>query len=585
MEETMKPCEHELILEASTKAPDPHTQRLAVLSTFAISTNNAKRFVQKMEQDGFDKHRLLTAEDKSLSEVPGLTPFQVERMVFNTRYQYQPFVIVMCQNTQEVQQAYLTAIELQLPIRVRSGGHDHAGECSGDNVVLIDVTGIKTFKLDEDGVIATIGAGFRFYELTPLLAEHNRMIAHGTCATVGLTGFIQGGGWGPWTRKYGMCCEYLRSATLVLGDGSVIRASKDCYSELFWALRGGGGMSYGIITEMEIETFALPNEIIRFELEWNPYHKEEQKCPQQLEYSKPQPCQSTLHILKAWEQVVNETPQTDSCQLLGTNLKIDALPAINDFPTQEDLNSIGLLSHHCLMYGYWEGTPDSLTEFLNSRFKTCIPNEVTIHTPHGANYPNNLYDHRLMSSWGRYSVGQNGTPFPPDYDAPAPHKITSRLVKEGGLSDEGYRALLLSLTSPLIKPENRELGLFSYVTLGAIAGDFYSITQPNDLEDVAFPYRNCQYTIQYQTWWNEEIKQKFEFQNNPVLVDVNRAMDWIDKAREQKIEGTGGAFISFKDPSIPTEIYFGEHYERLVKAKKVYAKDPFNHLRTNKTIF
>ncbi|MBO0180801.1 FAD-binding oxidoreductase, partial [Vibrio parahaemolyticus] len=81
--------------------------------------------------------------------------------------------------------------------------------------------------------------------------------------------------------------------------------------------------------------------------------------------------------------------------------------------------------------------------------------------------------HSLMSTWGRDSLCQNGSPFPPDYVAPAPHKITSRLVSERGLKPEGYTALLQSLTSPLIKPENRDQGLFSYVTLGAITGGFY----------------------------------------------------------------------------------------------------------------
>lgn len=192
--------------------PNPQIQRLAVLNAYSISINNAKLFIQKMDKCGFPKERLLTPLENTVSPVPGLNQYQVESLTFNTRYQHQPFVIVMCESTQEVQQAYLTATRFSLPIRVRSGGHDHAGECSGDNVILIDVSRIKTFQLCEN--IATIGAGYRFYQLTPKLAEHDRMIAHGTCATVGLTGYIQGGGWGPWTRKYGMCCEHLVSATL-----------------------------------------------------------------------------------------------------------------------------------------------------------------------------------------------------------------------------------------------------------------------------------------------------------------------------------------------------------------------------------
>ncbi|EHK9546712.1 FAD-binding oxidoreductase [Vibrio alginolyticus] len=544
--------------------PNPQIQRLAVLNAYSISINNAKLFIQKMDKCGFPKERLLTPLENTVSPVPGLNQYQVESLIFNTRYQHQPFVIVMCESTQEVQQAYLTATRFSLPIRVRSGGHDHAGECSGDNVILIDVSRIKTFQLCEN--IATIGAGYRFYQLTPKLAEHDRMIAHGTCATVGLTGYIQGGGWGPWTRKYGMCCEHLVSATVVLGDGTITEVSAESNPHLFWALRGGGGMSYGIVTELRVKTFPLPKEIHRFELQWNLYKKINGML-------QPIPTHPTIDVLKNWEQAIKSL---DTPKLLGTNLQIDALPESSNHC---DLETI---SHHCTMYGYWEGTVQDLDQFIAVQFGACFPDLVQVYEAHGTDFDGKKYDHSLMSTWGRDSLCQSGSPFPPDYDAPAPHKITSRLVSERGLKPEGYTALLQSLTSPLIKPENRDQGLFSYVTLGAITGGFYH--HLDDLEDISFPYRQCQYTVQYQTWWNEEIKQKLELQNNPVLVDVNRAMDWIDKAREADIPGTYGAFISFKDPAIPTSVYFDRSYRDLIGIKEKYAKDKFNHLRTNKTI-
>jgi hypothetical protein len=61
-------------------------------------------------------------------------------------------------------------------------------------------------------------------------------------------------------------------------------------------------------------------------------------------------------------------------------------------------------------------------------------------------------------------------------------------------------------------------------------------------------------------------------------------MDWIDAARGFNIPNTSGAFISFKDNSVPTEVYFDKSYERLKAIKKEHVKDPDNHLRTRKTI-
>lgn len=574
-------------LETTTPI-SPEAQRQSVLGIYAISVNNAARFQQTMIQNGFPIERLLSAQNNNLSAIPGLNNYQAESLVFNTRYQYHPFSIVMCESTAEAQQAYKTAIKYNLPIRVRAGGHDHAGESSGDNVVLIDVTGIKTFALCDASKIATIGAGYRFYELTPLLAKEDRMIAHGTCATVGLTGFIQGGGWGPWTRKQGMCCESLVGATLVLGDGSIVELSdKDTDKDkiaLLWALRGGGGMSYGIITEIKLQTFKLPDIIHRFEIEWNQPTRQSSSD----DYYKPQKDETTLEVLKQWEAAISSP---DTLKLLGTNLKINALPLTNENGKQ----NVKALYHHCLMYGYWEGNEAKLEAFIRKFFKkVSIKKQVTIHDASGAGC-DSKYDHQLMGNWARNSLhslrqqrnkvadlANEGTPFAPDYDAPAPHKLTSRLVDNNGLIDKGYAQLIKTLTSSLLSPENEEYGLFSYVTLGAIQGEFYQ--SPKKLPDIAFPYRNCQYTIQYQTWWNEEIQKKIELQNNQVYVDVNRAMDWIDTSREAKIEGTRGAFISFKDPAIPTEIYFSESYEKLKEVKKMYVKDKFNHLRTRKTI-
>ncbi len=562
------------------KQPSPEKQRQAVLGIHAIAVNNAALFHKTMIEEGFPSDRLLTPQFNSLSPIPGLNNFQTESMIFNTRFQYHPFAIVMCESTSEVQQAYNTAISYNLPIRVRSGGHDHAGECSGDNVVLIDVTGIKNFSLSDDG-IATIGAGYRFYQLTPLLAEQNRMIAHGTCATVGLTGYIQGGGWGPWTRKHGMSCEHLVGASIVLGDGTKVEVSENENSDLFWAIRGGGGMSYGIITELKIQTFALPDVIHRFEIEWN---KPAQMKPSES-YCTPEEKETTLDVLQQWEAAIlsEETPK-----LVGTNLKINATPKGN---TDFDVNN---LYHHCLMYGYWEGTKQELQTFIHNTFSNVSSDQITIDEPHGAGCKQK-YDHQLMGHWARNSLydvskrlgimgtlAHGGTPFPPDYDAPAPHKLTSRLVCKEGLSPTGHEQLIQSLTSSLLSLENEQQGLFSYVTLGAIRGEFYQTDE--NLADIAFPYRDCQYTIQYQTWWNEDIQRKIELQNNTVYVDVNRAMDWIDTSRENTIENTKGSFISFKDPAIPTEIYFGESYHCLVKVKKTYVKDEFNHLRSRKTI-
>ena len=493
--------------------------------------------------------------------------------IFNTRLQQNPLVIVYCECAEHVSEVYTTAIKYQIPVRVRAGGHDHEGESSGTNVVLIDVSKMTSIEIDSVTGIAKIGAGNRFNRLTTALAEKDVMIAHGTCATVCITGFTLGGGWGPWTRKMGMNCEHLKGATLMLGNGDITDTDEDengNVPDLLWALRGGGGMSYGIVTELRIQTFRLPEELIKFELQWNSYS----------EVTDPTANFPTLHILQAWEKVIEAT---DTPQLIGTNLKINAIPAVDNFNYTQ-------IHHGCCMYGYWEGTQEELEIFVKKCFKS-VPTPAIIIKKSGAKEQYTT-ENDLMGNWGRDQFvpmpmpeseegwGQ-GVPIPPDFDDPAPHKITSRLVNAEGLKDEGYEQLLLSLTSPLVRVKNCDWNLFTYVTLGAIVGDYYR-NNLDKAENSAFPYKDKLYTIQYQAWWNAPDPNMWP--ENGMYDNINSAMDWIDTARNFVIPNTSGAFISFKDIAVPTSTYFGKSYERLKKIKAECSKDPFNYLRTRKTI-
>ena len=496
--------------------------------------------------------------------------------LFNRRLDKNPFIIVYCESAKDIQKTYKAAIDNDLPIRVRGGGHDHEGESSGTDTVLIDVSKMNTVEVDPTTGIAKIGPGNRFIKLTTDLAKKDVMIAHGTCATVCISGFTLGGGWGPWTRKYGMNCEHLVGATIMLGNGKLIDVDeKDGHvTDLLWALKGGGGMSYGIVTEFRIQTFPLPQTLIKFELEWNKY-----KCKSQVDLCVSNPI-PTIQVLKSWENIIKSKK---TGQLIGTNLKINGKPAEDSFDPKT-------VTHNCVMYGYWEGKKKELKAFVKNYFGDIAP-EITI-DGRGGEDPREEYGNRLMSSWDRESYHKiqkgmhedgmlTGEPIPPDLDKPAPHKITSRLVNKEGLSKRGYSQLLLSLTSPLILSNNRKLGLFTYVTLGAIVGDYYK-KHPN--ANSAFPYKDKLYTIQYQTWWNTEKKYKIKGQDSNVYDNTNRALDWMEVSRDFDIPDTSGAFISFKDSSIPTKTYFDKSYERLKKIKIELCKDPHNHFRTRKTI-
>lgn len=384
--------------------------------------------------------------------------------------------------------------------------------------------------------------------------------------------------------------------TVVLGDGTkheIDEKKGEPLPDLLWALRGGGGFSYGLVTELRIQTFPLPEELIRFNITWNPYpdqndSKHPSHFPDCLSEDVP-----TLQVLKMWEDSIlsNETPK-----LTGTNLMVTARPR------GEDEVDYKRACNNCIMYGYWDGNEEDLNMFISKwygkyKYQLCINP-----TRGGTNFPDTEYGKNLMSDWARISTSQvfraiasnnpdtinlsdenkqlikDGKPFPADEDIAAPHKITNRLVDRVGLQEDGYKAYIESMWSPLVLPGNRQLGINQYTTLGAFVGDYYKTNL--DQRGSSFPYKDKLYTIQYQTWWNDTIAD----QNGEVYIRTNRALDWMEEVRDYTIPNTSGSFISFKDNTIPTKTYFQQSYERLIRVKKEYSRDPYNYFRSRKTI-
>jgi len=499
-----------------------------------------------------------------LTETINQALYDKARQVFNRRFDFKPWAIVYPENTHDVSLMVRLAVLSNREIRVRGGGHDHEGECSATDALLLDMSKLKQFELNScnEDVVASIGVGWIFKDLIVPLVKAGRSIPHGTCQTVGITGFTLGGGWGPWTRRYGMCCEHLVGATIVLGDGSVKELNEDSNNhddlDLLWALRGGGGFSYGIITELKIRTFEIPEQAHKFEAVWK---------------TKP-----ALQVLEGWEQAIE---QDNSPNLVGTNLQIIAKP-IDHQAVEESV-------HECHFFGYYLGDDDAIRAAIEHWFPDCPPDHLKV-------WEDEENSHLLFSAWGRFLPGQSGAPrdldsvsldnvheFPLEEDIPAPHKISSRLVNAQGLGRDGRINLISSLRSNLLDRRGQALGIISYVTLGAISGPFYR-DYKSDL-GAAFPYKDRPYTIQYQTWWDTESESSpIETQKQGINRYTNRAMDWIEQCRRSDFPQTSGAFISFKDAGIATETYFMHNYERLVEIKTRLSCDPTNKFRSRKTI-
>ena len=162
-----------------------------------------------------------------------------------------PAAVVPCRTEDDVVAALRYARESDLPVVPRGGGHCFAGRSSTTGVV-VDLSPLDTILVEGD--LATVGAGVRLGRLYAELARHDRTIPAGCGPTVGVAGLTLGGGIGLLGRRYGLTCDRLRSAQVVLADGRVVTCSAEEEPDLFWALRGAGGGQFGIVTSLVFET-------------------------------------------------------------------------------------------------------------------------------------------------------------------------------------------------------------------------------------------------------------------------------------------------------------------------------------------
>ena len=197
--------------------------------------------------------------------------YEKARLVSNyyTSKHKRPEVIVYCQGAEDVQNAVKWARFHDIPIRIRSGGHNHEGFSTGTGVVVIDVSEMKKVHVDKDTNIATIQPGLNNKELYTYLFKEGLTHAGGTCSEVGLSGLILTGGMGPLLRRVGLTCDTLVSIDMVDASGNLIHATKDNENkDLFWASCGGGGGNFGVVTSMQITVYPAQS-VTWFNIGWD----------------------------------------------------------------------------------------------------------------------------------------------------------------------------------------------------------------------------------------------------------------------------------------------------------------------------
>jgi FAD/FMN-containing dehydrogenase len=172
------------------------------------------------------------------------------RTIFNAMIDRRPGLIARCTATGDVARAVRFARERGLVVSVRGGGHNVAGNAVCDGGLMIDLTPMKGIRVDPAARTVRAQGGVTWREFDRETQAYGLATTGGAISSTGIAGLTLGGGFGWLGRSYGMSCDNLISADVVLADGSIVTASADENADLFWALRGGGG-NFGVVTSFE----------------------------------------------------------------------------------------------------------------------------------------------------------------------------------------------------------------------------------------------------------------------------------------------------------------------------------------------
>jgi FAD binding domain-containing protein/berberine-like enzyme len=181
---------------------------------------------------------------------PSSPGYDEARRIHNGLVDKRPAVIARCAGVADVADAVKLARTLKLDVAVRGGGHNVAGLATIDDGLMIDLSAMKGIQVDAKGRTARAQGGVLWKEFNRETQLYGLATTGGVVGTTGIAGLTLGGGLGWLMPKYGLALDNLRSAEVVLADGSVTRASADENPDLFWAIRGGGG-NFGVAASLE----------------------------------------------------------------------------------------------------------------------------------------------------------------------------------------------------------------------------------------------------------------------------------------------------------------------------------------------
>jgi FAD/FMN-containing dehydrogenase len=234
---------------------------------------------------------------KDLVLVPGsATPNKFDYdQSYSKRMQIAPKVRVVAASAAAVGSTIRWAMGNGVSFAIRSGGHSYEGFSQSPDLV-VDVRGMTAIALSADKKSVSIGSGASLGAVYQALEHSSRAIPAGTCFPVGVAGHSLGGGFGLLGRPFGLACDSVLAMEVVDASGNILNVSDQENPDLFWALRGGGNGSFGVVTKFNFRT-SLVNMVAKFAITWK------------------KPVTQAAKIVLAWQEWLDNLPSAVTCTL------------------------------------------------------------------------------------------------------------------------------------------------------------------------------------------------------------------------------------------------------------------------------
>jgi FAD/FMN-containing dehydrogenase len=199
--------------------------------------------------------------------LPGDTGYEESRTVWNGMISRRPSIVARCLGTADVTSCVRFALDNDLLLCIKSGGHNIAGLATADGALMLDMSLMRGVWVDPRNSIAHAQGGCLLGDVDRETQVHGLAAVLGFVSLTGIAGLTLGGGFGYLTRRWGWTADNVVGMDVVTADAGLVRASNDENADLFWALRGGGG-NFGVVTGIDYALYPVGPEIVGGVVAW-----------------------------------------------------------------------------------------------------------------------------------------------------------------------------------------------------------------------------------------------------------------------------------------------------------------------------